>query len=124
MSRRNMMARLAAANAPQPSSTQYLRSVEAIADIADRLDQVVNAELDAEPADVDVDHVGARVERVAPDVGEQVDALADVAGMAHQVLQQQELALGEHRGPPPAVGHPSGQVQAHPAGVQPALVAL
>src|ERR1700677_126929 len=62
-----------------------------------RLDQV-KAQLGAEPADAHVDHVGPRVELVAPDGGEQL-ALGDrVPGVLDQLAQQQELKPGEmHR---------------------------
>src|ERR1700683_828465 len=61
------------------------------------LDQV-EAQLGAESADAYVDHVGPRVELVAPDGGEQL-ALGDrVPGVLGELAQQQELEPGEmHR---------------------------
>ena len=55
----------------------------------------LGAELAAQVADVDVDHVGARVEVVAPDVVEQLLAAEHLAGVQHEDLGQRELARGQ-----------------------------
>src|ERR1700761_8594163 len=58
------------------------------------LDQV-EAELGANPPDTHVHHIGARVEVVAPDGGEQA-ALGDrVPGVVGELAQQQELKAGQ-----------------------------
>jgi hypothetical protein len=56
------------------------------------------AGLVAQVADVDVDDVGAGVEVVVPDGGEDLLAAEDVTRVAHEVLQQGELAAGELHG--------------------------
>src|SRR6266508_1716961 len=117
----NMARRLTAAKAAHPTSTQCLRSHVAIADIAHRLDQA-GTELRPQPADVDVDHVGTGVEGVAPDVGEQLIAATDVASLAHQVAQQQELAVRQDHRLVLELGHAPGGVQRHAADPQPALL--
>src|SRR5437868_15526003 len=61
--------KFAAANAAQASSTA-LRRDQAITRMSHRLDGSVRSELPAKPPDADVDHVRARVEVVAPDVGD------------------------------------------------------
>ena len=67
------------------------------------------AELPAQVADVDVDHVGAGVVVVAPDVREQLLAAQHLAGVAHQDLEHGELARGQVDG---------ASVRAGPAGAQ------
>ncbi len=49
-------------------------------------------ELLAQPGDVHVNHVGLRVEVIVPHLLEQHGAGDDLPGMAHQVLEQAELA--------------------------------
>src|SRR5712692_5850274 len=49
----------------------------------------------AQAADEHVDHVGLRVEAVVPDVRQDHRLRDDVAGIAHQVLEQRELARAE-----------------------------
>src|SRR2546423_2099859 len=98
-----MATRFAAANAAQPSSSQLRRS-QAIADVPHRLDLNARPELLPQPADADIDDVRARVEVVAPDVGEQALAADRVARVLHQLLQQSELAVGEG-GDLPIHGH-------------------
>src|SRR6266487_6841724 len=72
----------------------------------------LSAELGAQPADVDVDHVGSWVEVVLPYRGEQPLLGDGRAGVPHQLAQQQELALGEGDRPVAAVGLPAHQVEA------------
>jgi hypothetical protein len=54
--------------------------------MAYRFDAVGSVEFAPQPADVDVDDVGAGVEGQAPHVGEQLVAAARLAGAGHQVL--------------------------------------
>src|SRR5919204_6104250 len=60
----------------------------------DRLDWCVGPELLPQPADADLDDVRARVEVVAPDLGEQPLAAHDLARMAREMVQQAELPVG------------------------------
>src|SRR6478752_2906061 len=64
---------------------------DAVSDMAHRLDDVLT-ELGPQPCDGDVDDVAARVERVPPDLAEELLARAHRSGAAHEVLEQQELA--------------------------------
>src|SRR6185437_6689976 len=89
-----MTATFAAANSPQVTSTQRLRSVEPISDIPHRFDHVP-PELRTKPFHAHVHHVAAGVERVAPDVGEQTLSATDLAVLSHQMLEEEELALAE-----------------------------
>src|SRR2546422_10211284 len=73
-----------------------LRCSNPIPRVPDGLDRL-GAELLAQAADADVDDVRARVEVVAPDLGEQALAAHDLAGVQHQVLEEPELAVGEVR---------------------------
>src|SRR5690606_29530527 len=69
--------------------------VEAVARAADGMQQrALEAAVDlrAQPADVHVDHVGLRVEVVVPDALEQHRARDHLTRMAHQELEQLELA--------------------------------
>src|SRR5262245_19537765 len=58
---------------------------EAVSGIAHGLD-AIGGELGPEPADVDLQHVARRVERVAPDVGEQFLPAAHLPRPLHQVV--------------------------------------
>src|SRR5471030_1157271 len=87
---------------PRPQRSSGRRdalSGEGVANISDRLDHRV-AELVAQSPDGHVDHVAARVERIAPDLVEQLLARADGARTPHQVLNEKELARAELRGSP------------------------
>src|SRR5919109_3723390 len=56
------------------------------------------AELGPQPAHVDVHHVGARVEVVAPHRRQEPLLGDDPAGMPHELAEEQELPLGQrHR---------------------------
>ncbi len=74
---------------------------EAVADGADRLDQVgvLLAELGPEAPDVDVDGAGAAVVLVAPDPAEQRLAGEDLAGSGGQEAQELVLHEGEVEDP-------------------------
>src|SRR2546425_354262 len=94
--------RFATAKTPQATSSQWIAGatpwrrsggVEAIALTPDGDDRV-RAQLLAQPRHVDVDHVGAGVELVAPDRGQQVLLGHGPARVLDQLPQQQELALG------------------------------
>ena len=68
---------------------------QAIAGAAHRVQQravEILVDLLPQPADMHVDDVGLRVEVIVPDVLEQHRAGHDMAGVAHQVFEQLELA--------------------------------
>ena len=69
--------------------------VAAAADGVDERRLALGVDLAAQPADVDVDDVGARVEAVVPDAFEQHGAGDDPALAAHQVFEHLELARQE-----------------------------
>src|ERR687885_2714704 len=99
--------RFATANPAQATSShgtrcsghsQRLAASSAIIDpvpLATNRSDHFRAELGPQPGDVDVDHVGAGVEVVPPDRGEQPLLRNGLAGVSHQLAQQKELALGE-----------------------------
>src|SRR5438552_1684416 len=90
--------RFAPAKANQATSTpRVLSSRESIPAMPHRLDRRLRAELLPEPPDADVDHVGARVEVVAPDVREEALSRNDLALVQDEVVQQAELAVRELR---------------------------
>src|SRR5262249_38878538 len=91
---RSIHQRLARAKTPQPTSSQLLRSLEAIPDIAHGLDDV-GAELRPQAPHADVHHVGAGVEGAAPGFGETPLALQAGAGSVDEPLQHQELTRRE-----------------------------
>src|SRR6476661_9415532 len=99
-----MASSMAAQNAKTATSIAALRDsprlddLELVAHIAHRADHV-GVHLVPQAPHVDVDDVGGRVEAVAPHLREQLRAGAHLAGVAHQVQQEQELALGQ--------GHPA-----------------
>src|SRR5262245_40065865 len=86
---------LTTANAIQPPSSNRLVRVEAVTHMPNGLHSLVGIELGSQASDADVDDVATGVEHQAPHVGEQFGAAAYVARSTHQMLQQQELALGE-----------------------------
>src|SRR3954454_14147154 len=65
-------------------------SPEPVARAAHGLDGVA-VEFVAQVADVDLDHVGAVLIGVVPHVLEQLETCQDLAGMAHERLEQREL---------------------------------
>src|SRR5256885_1141832 len=101
-----MAARLATEKRPQPTSSQWTRrpvgepasgGVEAIALTPDGDDRV-RSQLLPQAGHVDVDHVGAGVELVAPDGGQEVLLRDRPARVLDQLPQEQELALRQgHR---------------------------
>src|SRR5439155_24294021 len=114
--RATMIATLAAANSPQPISTPCLRSHEPISDIADRLDHL-GPQLRPQPPDAHVDDVAPGVEREPPDLSQQLLPPTDRASAEHEVLQQQELALGKPDRPLSPIGHPAKHVQSNATGL-------
>src|SRR3954453_17444125 len=107
-------AKLIAAKAAQLSSTQYLRSVEAVTDIPDRLDHAL-AQLRAQPTNAHLDSVRARVEGVAPDLVEQLLARADLVAVPDEGVEQQELASRKRHHPVTDVGRTLPEVEHEPA---------
>src|ERR1700712_5738232 len=92
---RYMSTVLTLAKATQTGISQRSRA-EAVAHIAHRLD-VPPVDLGAKAPDVHLEHVAARVEAEAPHVREQLVTRAHLAGAAHQVPEQDELALRQRR---------------------------
>ncbi|NHC46672.1 EAL domain-containing protein [Motilibacter sp. K478] len=90
---------------------------EAVAHPADR-DDSLRAELAPQVAHVDVHHVGARVEVVAPDAGQHLLAAEHLVGVAQERLQKQELAGGQVDRALPDGRAPGPQVQRHVTGAQ------
>src|SRR5687767_8791828 len=90
-----MRARVGEGPASRPLTLYLERTVtEAVADPSDRLDRVV-AELLAQGADVDVDDVGPRLGVVAPHPRQDLVSAEHLSRMAHQHLEQRELASGQ-----------------------------
>src|ERR671937_1818232 len=88
--------RFATANAPHASSSPVTLSLgKAVPRVADGLDRRVRPELLAEAADAHLDDVRARVEVVAPDLGEEPLAAHDLARVEREVVEEPELAVGE-----------------------------
>src|ERR1700761_8781157 len=78
-----------------------------VTDTTHRPDQF-EAKFGPEPPDADVDHVGARVEVVAPDQLEQLILRHRLAGMLHELPEQQELQAGQRHRALPRIGlHPA-----------------
>jgi hypothetical protein len=65
--------------------------------MTDRLDRGIGPDLLSQPADADVDDVGAGVEVVAPHFGEEPLATHDLADMDEQVMEEPELPVGQIR---------------------------
>src|SRR2546425_5838537 len=85
-----MTRRFARANAAQAISICLCRR-KAIARIANGFDGCVRTELLAQPADADFDDVGARIEVVTPDLGEQALAADHFAGVESEMVEQPEF---------------------------------
>src|SRR5919204_4376835 len=105
-----MPTRFAAANTPHASSSR-LGLGKAVPRVADGLDRRRRAELLAQAAHADLDDVRARVEVVAPDLGEQALAAHDLAGVEREVVDEPELAVRQ-------IGRPVLQRRAPPRQVQ------
>src|SRR5437588_9685286 len=52
----------------------------------------IAVDLGAQPRDMDVDHVGLRIEMIIPDVLEQHRARDDLAGVLHEIFEQPVFA--------------------------------
>src|SRR3954452_23700864 len=109
------------ARSPPGSSRLAMRRAQAIADVADRLDRgpaVVLAELAAQVADVDLQHLRARVEVEPPHRVEDLFAREHLIRVTHQVGEQLELARRELHLAPVALHAASAQVDSHAAGLE------
>src|SRR5262249_22462804 len=73
-------------------------STDDIADASNRLQALGlkgTIDLLAEPAHQDIDNVGLRIEAVVPHVRQDHRLRDDLAGVAHQIFEQRELARAE-----------------------------
>src|SRR5262245_32598749 len=113
-------AKFSAAKMPQAISGQYLRAHERVADVAYRRN-AIPPQLVSQTPDADIHHVGARVERVAPDVLEQLLARARFSVAAHEVLEQDELARGQRDGFAVLLHDPPAHVEYEAANPQVAI---
>src|SRR5919197_1716532 len=113
-SQRPIATRFATANAPHPSSSA-LGLRKAVPRVADGLDRRLRPELLAQPPDADLDDVRARIEVVAPHLGEQALAADDLARVEREVVEETELAVGEVGGPVLQMRTPPRQVEGQPA---------
>src|SRR5207244_10401546 len=86
--------RFATAKMPHATSSR-LGLGKAVPRMADGLDRRFRPELLAQAADADLDDVGARIEVVAPDLGEEALAAHDLARVEREVVEEPELAVGE-----------------------------
>src|SRR5712691_2681661 len=116
--------RLAAAKTPHATLSHSPRPpgrrsgrVEAIA-LSSHGDDRLRAELLPQAGHVDVDHVRARVELVAPDRRQEVLLGDGLSRVADQLPQQQELALRERDGPGAVVDLPAHQVDPQAADLE------
>src|SRR2546430_618780 len=92
LSQRIIARRFATANRPQPRSIA-LRRCKAVSRVADSLDRRLGAELLPEPAHAHLDDVRARVEVVAPHLGEEALAADHLAGVEDEVVEQPKLTV-------------------------------
>src|SRR5215218_82512 len=76
------------------------------------------AELGPKPAHVDIDHVGARVEVVAPDRRQEPLLGDNLAWTLHELAEQQELPLGQEHRAGAAIRLAPDQVEPQAAGNQ------
>src|SRR4029453_2584107 len=117
--------RLAAAKTTQAKSSQpeastrcrRSRDGDAIALTSHARDRV-GAELGPEPAHVDIHHVGARVEVIAPDRRQEPLLGHDLVWTLHELAQQQELPLGKWHRAGAAIRLAPDQVEPQAAGNQ------
>src|SRR3990167_8957096 len=111
-------ARFAQAKSAQAASSQYLRSSRiAVPDDAYGLDRLV-ADFAAQTAHVHVDDVRSRIEREAPDGGEELFPRTHVPVLSHQVLEEEELPCGERDPPSVCNRDPPGQIEPECAAVE------
>src|SRR6266508_3213527 len=100
-----------------PVSSKCLRRLEPIPDISHRLDEL-GTQFRPKPADVHVHHVASRIERVTPHVCQQLFPGTHLARLPHQVLEEEEFALGKVDRPRARVGHPTKEVHVYPSSRQ------
>src|SRR5512133_3716986 len=101
-----MTARLARANATHAMSTQLSpfghsnrsRRIDAISLSPDGPDEL-GSELGPEPSHVDVHHVRPGIELIPPYGGEQALLRDGASGVSKELLEQQELSIGQRNGP-------------------------
>src|ERR1035441_1005070 len=79
---------------PGSSLVTIVLGGELISRTAHRLDQL-ESQLRPQPPHADVNHVGAGIEVVSPDGGEQLFLAHRLASMLHELLEQQELQPGQ-----------------------------
>src|SRR2546423_13312468 len=96
LAQRTIAARFARAKTAQATSTR-LRSNHSITGMSDRLDRCARAELLPETPNADVDHVRARIEVVAPDLGEQPLTADHLAGVLDEMVEETKLTVGQLR---------------------------
>src|SRR5438046_1518847 len=96
LSHSSMASRFATANAPHARSTRLGRG-NAISDVTDGTDRR-RAELLPQPADADVDDLGARGEVVAPDRLEHLLSTDDLIRVTGEMVQDPELMVGQRDG--------------------------
>src|SRR5512144_985102 len=112
------------ARSPPSESRLATRYAQPIADVAHRLDHfalvvtVADRELAAQVADVDLEHLGARIEVEAPYRVEDLLAGEHLIGMADQVCEQLELARSQRDLMGVALDATSAQVEADVAGLE------
>src|SRR6476646_681750 len=115
---RSIAARLASENSPQATPIHRSRfghssasgRIEPVSHPTDRGDRV-RTELRAKAANVDVDHVGPRVEVVTPDRRQQPLLRHGASRVPHQLLKEEELSVGERDRPATVIDLAPDQVQ-------------
>src|SRR5213594_1632954 len=114
----SIAARFAIANATHATSIQCMRSGHSRR--SSRIDSIplaaygrdgLRPELCAQPANIDVHHVGSGIEVVPPHRGEQAFLGYGPPGPLHQFLQEQELTVRERDGPGADIGPAPHEVQ-------------
>src|SRR5690242_9480461 len=109
--------RLSTANRAQRASMRLSRS-QAVTHIANGFDRGLRSQLAPEPANRYIHHVGARVEVVSPDMGEELLAAHHLARPLEQEVEQAELAVRELAHPRADAGLAPSQVEKQAAGVE------
>src|SRR5512132_258295 len=125
----SIAARLASENSTQATSIHRSRfghssvsgRIEPVSHPTDRGDRVWT-ELRAEAANVDIDHVRSGVEVVTPDRREQPFLRHRASCMPHQLLEEQELSVGERDRPATVIDLAPDQVERRRANHQLRLV--
>src|SRR5690348_5825153 len=81
--------------ASTPQAVSILSGRDAVPGIPHRFDRLSGAELLPQPSHADVDDVRARIEAVAPHLGEQTLTAHDFAGVADEMVKQPKFAVRE-----------------------------